>query len=55
MWANYIRGVVKCLKGRALNLQVRQSSNGQRAQGAGLSSSAALEVVIGQTFKVLYT
>eukprot|EP00095_Tigriopus_kingsejongensis_P010894 snap_masked-scaffold839_size90343-processed-gene-0.1 protein:Tk10894 transcript:snap_masked-scaffold839_size90343-processed-gene-0.1-mRNA-1 annotation:"galactokinase" len=41
MWANYIRGA-------------DISVTGNVPQGAGLSSSAALEVVIGQTFKVLY-
>lgn len=55
MWANYIRGVVKCL----LELGYQFSGadivvSGNVPQGAGLSSSAALEVVIGQTFKELY-
>ncbi|MCL4112556.1 galactokinase [Vibrio lentus] len=55
MWANYIRGVVKCLKGRGFEFTGADISvTGNVPQGAGLSSSAALEVVIGQTFKVLY-
>ncbi|MEZ9158855.1 galactokinase [Vibrio lentus] len=55
MWANYIRGVVKCLMGRGFEFQGADISvTGNVPQGAGLSSSAALEVVIGQTFKVLY-
>lgn len=55
MWANYIRGVVKCLldKGYALG-GMDLAVSGNVPQGAGLSSSAALEVVIGQTFKELY-
>jgi galactokinase len=55
MWANYIRGVVKCLKARGYEFNGADISvTGNVPQGAGLSSSAALEVVIGQTFKVLY-
>ncbi|MDN3631661.1 galactokinase [Vibrio lentus] len=55
MWANYIRGVVKCLMGRGFEFKGADISvTGNVPQGAGLSSSAALEVVIGQTFKVLY-
>ncbi|MEZ9999208.1 galactokinase [Vibrio lentus] len=55
MWANYIRGVVKCLMGRGFEFTGADISvTGNVPQGAGLSSSAALEVVIGQTFKVLY-
>ncbi|MDW6094837.1 galactokinase [Vibrio rhizosphaerae] len=54
MWANYIRGVVKCLIARGYSLcGVDMTVSGNVPQGAGLSSSAALEVVIGQTFKVL--
>lgn len=55
MWSNYIRGVVKCLIGRGYEFNGADISvSGNVPQGAGLSSSAALEVVIGQTFKVLY-
>ncbi len=55
MWANYIRGVVKCLVEKGYDIQgVDLSVSGNVPQGAGLSSSAALEVVIGQTFKVLF-
>ncbi|CDG18846.1 galactokinase [Xenorhabdus doucetiae] len=55
MWANYIRGVVKCLAERGyafggMDLAV----SGNIPQGAGLSSSAALEVVIGQAINALY-
>lgn len=55
MWVNYIRGVVACLKLRGLNFSGMDIAvSGDVPQGAGLSSSAALEVVIGQTFKELY-
>ncbi|MEH0666724.1 galactokinase [Vibrio scophthalmi] len=55
MWANYIRGVVKCLLARGYTFNGADISvSGNVPQGAGLSSSAALEVVIGQTFKELY-
>lgn len=55
MWANYIRGVVKCLLARGLQFTgANIAVSGNVPQGAGLSSSAALEVVIGQTFKVLF-
>ncbi len=55
MWANYVRGVVKCLLARGFQFTGADISvSGNVPQGAGLSSSAALEVVIGQTFKVLY-
>ncbi|OXX70978.1 galactokinase [Vibrio sp. V19_P1S1T109] len=55
MWANYIRGVVKCLLARGYSFTGADITvSGNVPQGAGLSSSAALEVVIGQTFKELY-
>ena len=55
MWANYIRGVVKFLLARGYQFTgVDISVSGNVPQGAGLSSSAALEVAIGQTFKVLF-
>ncbi|CAQ82633.1 MULTISPECIES: galactokinase [Photorhabdus] len=55
MWANYIRGVVKCLLSRGYLFKGADIVvTGNVPQGAGLSSSAALETVIGQTFKTLY-
>ncbi|GMQ49547.1 galactokinase [Vibrio sp. 10N] len=55
MWANYIRGVVKFLLARGYRFSGADICvTGNVPQGAGLSSSAALEVVIGQTFKTLY-
>lgn len=55
MWANYIRGVVKFLLARGYTFKGADICvTGNVPQGAGLSSSAALEVVIGQTFKTLY-
>ncbi|MDK9728521.1 galactokinase [Vibrio sp. D415a] len=55
MWANYIRGVVKSLLSRGYQFTGADIAvGGNVPQGAGLSSSAALEVVIGQTFKVLF-
>jgi galactokinase len=55
MWVNYVRGVVKCLLDRGYIFQGADIVvSGNVPQGAGLSSSAALEVVIGQTFKTLY-
>nr|WP_319535127.1 galactokinase [uncultured Vibrio sp.] len=55
MWANYIRGVVECLLARGYQFTGADISvSGNVPQGAGLSSSAALEVAIGQTFKVLF-
>lgn len=54
-WANYVRGVVKHLQLRGYNFKGADIAvSGNVPQGAGLSSSAALEVVIGQTFKELY-
>ncbi|WP_415226430.1 galactokinase [Psychromonas sp.] len=55
MWANYVRGVVKFLLSRGFEFKgVDIVVSGNVPQGAGLSSSASLEVVIGQTFKILY-
>ncbi|MBS9424633.1 galactokinase [Photorhabdus caribbeanensis] len=55
MWANYIRGVVKCLLSRGYIFNGADIVvAGNVPQGAGLSSSAALETVIGQTIKNLY-
>jgi len=54
-WPNYVRGVIK-------HLQLRDNSfggadlviSGNVPQGAGLSSSASLEVAVGKTFQHLY-
>ncbi|MBQ0266719.1 MULTISPECIES: galactokinase [Providencia] len=55
MWANYIRGVVKFLLQRGFSFNGCDIAvSGNVPQGAGLSSSASLEVVIGQTLKTLY-
>lgn len=55
MWANYVRGVVKFLLARGLVLGGAELViSGNVPQGAGLSSSAALEVAVGQTFKTLF-
>ncbi|PHM46458.1 galactokinase [Xenorhabdus mauleonii] len=55
MWANYVRGVVKSLAESGYVFGgVDIAISGNIPQGAGLSSSASLEVVIGQTFKSLY-
>ena len=55
MWSNYIRGVVKYLHDfkqpfQGLNMVV----SGNVPQGAGLSSSASLEVAIGEAFNQAY-
>ena len=53
-WANYVRGVVKVLLERGLALHGADLAvTGNVPQGAGLSSSAALEVAVGQAFKSL--
>ncbi|MEH0832379.1 galactokinase [Pectobacterium cacticida] len=53
-WANYIRGTVKYLLARGLPLSgMDMVVSGNVPSGAGLSSSASLEVAIGQTFKEL--
>ncbi|NIH04485.1 galactokinase [Providencia rettgeri] len=55
MWANYIRGVIKFLLQRGFKFNGCDIAvSGNVPQGAGLSSSASLEVVIGQTIKALY-
>ncbi|GGA85614.1 galactokinase [Neiella marina] len=55
MWVNYVRGVIKCLLGRGYQFAGADIAfSGNVPQGAGLSSSAALEVVLGQVFKELY-
>ena len=52
LWANYVRGVVKMLLERGEPLRgVDLAISGNVPQGAGLSSSASLEVATGQIFK----
>lgn len=53
-WANYVRGVVKMLQqqGHALT-GADLAITGNVPQGAGLSSSASLEVAVGQAFRTL--
>lgn len=54
MWANYVRGVVSELIKRGYSLQgCNIAITGNVPQGAGLSSSAALEVGIADTFNQL--
>ncbi len=54
LWVNYVRGSMNVLKGRGyLFAGADIAVSGNVPQGAGLSSSAALEVVIGQTIKEL--
>jgi galactokinase len=54
LWANYVRGVVKVLLERGVVLRGAELAiSGNVPQGAGLSSSAALEVATGQAFKSL--
>ena len=54
LWANYVRGVVKYLQeaGHAVR-GADLAISGNVPQGAGLSSSASLEVATGQLFKAL--
>ena len=53
-WANYVRGMVKMLLEHGLPLRGAELAiAGNVPQGAGLSSSASLEVAIGQAFKTL--
>lgn len=52
LWANYVRGVVKLLGEAGHALQgLDLAIAGNVPQGAGLSSSASLEVAVSQTFK----
>jgi galactokinase len=54
-WSNYVRGVVKHLQLQGMTIGGADLAiTGNVPQGAGLSSSASLEVVIGETFKQLY-
>ncbi|OIQ71942.1 galactokinase [mine drainage metagenome] len=53
-WPNYVRGVVKYLLAHGLPLQGADLAlTGDVPQGAGLSSSASLEVAVTQAFKTL--
>ncbi|MEY8875769.1 MAG: galactokinase [Leptothrix sp. (in: b-proteobacteria)] len=53
-WANYVRGMVKAMVDDGLALRGAELAiGGNVPQGAGLSSSAALEVAVGQAFKSL--
>ena len=55
MWANYVRGVVKHLQKRNASFGgVDMVISGDVPQGAGLSSSASLEVAVGTLFQQLY-
>ena len=54
LWANYVRGVVKFLRDAGHQLGGADLAiSGNVPQGAGLSSSASLEVATGQFFKTL--
>lgn len=59
MWANYVRGVIKYLQilAKEKGISFRGADlviSGNVPQGAGLSSSASLEVAVGKIFQVLY-
>ena len=55
LWSNYIRGVVKYLLEKDLSFKgLNMVVSGNVPQGAGLSSSASLEVAIGQAFNDAY-
>lgn len=54
-WANYVRGVVKHLRNRCSDFGGADLViSGNVPQGAGLSSSASLEVAVGQALQALY-
>jgi galactokinase len=54
-WADYVRGVVKHLQLRNANFGGADLViSGNVPQGAGLSSSASLEVAVGQAIQALY-
>lgn len=54
-WADYVRGVVKHLQTRDANFGGADLViSGNVPQGAGLSSSASLEVAVGQVLQALY-
>ncbi|MEI2265301.1 galactokinase [Erwinia sp. CGal63] len=55
MWSNYVRGVIKHLQKRCPDFGgVDMVIAGDVPQGAGLSSSASLEVAVGTVFRHLY-
>lgn len=55
IWANYVRGVIAGLVERGCAIGGADLAiSGNIPQGAGLSSSAALEVAVGETFKSLF-
>lgn len=55
MWSNYVRGVLKYLQIRNPNFGGADLViSGNVPQGAGLSSSASLEVAVGQAFQAQY-
>lgn len=55
LWANYIRGVIVFLQQRVSYLGGADLVvSGNVPQGAGLSSSASLEVAVGKTLQMLY-
>jgi len=55
MWANYVRGVVKHLQKRHADFDgIDMVISGNVPQGAGLSSSASLEVAVGTVVQQLY-
>ncbi|CAG8998825.1 MAG: Galactokinase [Candidatus Celerinatantimonas neptuna] len=54
LWANYVRGVIKYLCRRGCTITGADLViSGNVPQGAGLSSSASLEVAVGETFNQL--
>ncbi len=54
-WSNYVRGVVKHLQQRDANFNgIDLVLSGNVPQGAGLSSSASLEVAVGKAIQALY-
>lgn len=54
-WANYVRGVIQYIVKYSEDISgVDLAISGNVPQGAGLSSSASLEVAIGKMFQVLY-
>ena len=55
LWANYVRGVVKYLRAAGHSIGgANLVISGNVPQGAGLSSSASLEVATGQFFKTAF-